>query len=181
MKKSIIIPIKQVDTGVIHCLYSSNTLNFIAKLLHERNPREYSDEIPIVLYYYALEEFGKALYLIRLKSESVDDSVKADLYDHNIKIKEALKHNPDLFIRKLEIKREWIDPNADMFKSRTSYELSDEAIINGFFERSSLWLTDYDEEMKDWKPRFDIHDTDEISRKIELLQNEVAKLQRDYR
>jgi len=96
-----------------------------------------------VLYYYALEEFGKALYLIRLKDEFNEDFVEAFLYDHNIKIKEDLKHNPDLLLRKLQIKREWEDPNAEMFRSRVTYELSDDAIIDGFFERS-LWLVDYD-------------------------------------
>lgn len=98
------------------------------------------------MYYCALEEFGKALYLIRLKDESNEDFVETFLYDHNIKIKEDLKHNPDLLLRKLQIKREWEDPDAEMFCSRVTYELPDDVIIDGFFKRSILWLVDYDVE-----------------------------------
>lgn len=57
-----------------------------------------------------------------------------------------MKHNPDLLLRKLQIKREWEDPDAEMFCSRVTYELPDDVIIDGFFKRSILWLVDYDVE-----------------------------------
>ena len=33
-----------------------------------------------------------------------------------------------------------------MFRSQVTHELFDDAIIDGFFERSRLWLVDYDVE-----------------------------------
>jgi len=84
------IPVKDIDIGIQQCLYSSNRLNGIASLLLEQNPRFYHNQYSAVLYYYALEEFGKALYLRRLKEEEKNNShVMVYLYEHDIKINEA--------------------------------------------------------------------------------------------
>ena len=108
-----------------------------------RNPREYGDEYPAVLYYYALEEFGKALYLKDLKEKNENGKfIDVDLYDHNVKINKALEHNPELKIRKLEDTGEIFPPKEVketlIFNQGKTYKNSDYNIIESFFERTQL-------------------------------------------
>lgn len=86
------------------------------------------------------------------------------MYDHKIKLDEAKKYNPDLIIRKLKLKNK--------SKNFFEYELSDEEIINGFLERSSLWLIDYDMKNDSWK-QTDVVDLDEVYNKIKMLHKEL--------
>lgn len=185
--KLVTIPIQEIDSGITYCLFNARRINQIAHILWERNPREYSDEYIAVMYYYAVEEFGKALHLKSLKESSKNEThVKAKLYDHNLKMEEALKHNPNLIIRKLVKTPHKFPPkpkNDEVFILHDSavWTLSNYNIVDGFFERSSMWLIDYDEKLMKWNDSDrELLDTYEIHEKINLLDSEIEKLQTIY-
>lgn len=176
------IPIDKIDVGIAMSLYSAQRIRHASERLLEDGKQlgsirtfEHHNKYSTVLYYYALEEFGKALYLLRLKNETKSDTVEAKLYDHNIKFNEIKQHYADLSIKKF--KTEPLEP-----KEGQSYKwVEDGEMAPTFLERSSVWLTDFNPQKSEWKDPFPLIDDYEIRNKIKLLGEKISELQKDYK
>jgi hypothetical protein len=179
-KTKIKIPIKDVDTGIRQSLWNANRINAMAKTILKSKKkidlftvRDHPNKYAVVLFYYALEEFGKAVYLSILKNNTQkgEKFIVAELYNHDKKMDEVKKHYPDLYIKKWKMQPLGKDRPSKFFTYIENGE-----IVSNFMERSSLWLVDYDERKSKWKEQFPYTEDDEISKMIKNLESEIENL-----
>ena len=142
---------------------------------------ENAPEISVVLYYYALEEVGKAIKLEEEKSKVESSAEFIDVTswfkDHDAKI--------TAFINKYG--EEWHIFEADTIPvSPSRDELTYHSVkftkpsIKTFTDRSNLLLSDYDDESKSWKRFLESGTSHEIETKIHKFEKLLDEIQSTY-
>src|SRR5438445_3675391 len=86
------LPISHVDDGIKECIKNAKSLLDLAKKLNE----DHFEKQSIIIFYLALEEFGKAVILIDKKKfaehkEELEINTDEFFYDSNKKIKAAVR------------------------------------------------------------------------------------------
>lgn len=176
------IPVSKVNVGLRGILQNSRRINHLAKRTLKDwedkgtfSVKQHHNKYSIILFYYAVEELGKAIYLQELKdqadSENLDFIDNPDLFKkHDVKLKKAQEKYPGLIVPKFE---------QEMIDAKT-YRLvaSDQEIVNGFLDRSDLFLVSFDESQQKWiNDLSDIIHDEELLKKIMLLDSILDKLQ----
>jgi len=175
----MIIAVSKIPIGVKQILQNSNRINYMAKriLLDTENHGsidviQHHGKYAIILFYYAVEELGKAL---KLKDE-MDDAktgkkshidVTKWFKEHDIKLERAQSEFPKLKIPAY---------NEEKINDSTiRFHLDEESeVVKGFQERSDFFLVSYDEENKSWINDLSSHiEEDEIIKKINILREIV--------
>lgn len=177
------IPIDKVDFGIKRSLQSSRRINKAAKaLLEDYTPmgqvevREHNSAYSIVLFYYAVEELGKAIRLETLKRNSIENgclTIEDDqlFSNHDYKINIANKRYPKLIIPNWEKK----------FIKENTYQLIPVGkIIKNFTDRSNLWLVSFDEKKGSWRDWLNDVDDEEITKSINELDKVLNKWMKKY-
>jgi AbiV family abortive infection protein len=153
--------VADTDTGVQKCIDNASNLLESANILLESNKKDHS----YILFTFAVEEFGKALYLFERKKDAEEkglDMIKNDpvtFKDHDEKLKKAESYNPSLGVKlidestipTLDPKKllESIDMPEFQFKGRDEFQY--EGSFLRFENRLNLLYVDYDEERKAWR------------------------------
>lgn len=135
------IPTSEIGLGIKTCIDNSKQILNAGKLLFDDGFWKYS----VILYYYSLEEFGKALILknrVMENSSQYEIEVSDFFYDHDKKIEEARKILGD----KADIIQYKEFPSDGQFHTLEE----DRAVVDDFKSRSSLWLIDYDSATHSW-------------------------------
>lgn len=127
----------------------------------------------VILFYYAVEELGKALKLkdemenAKTESKSHVDVTKW-FKEHDDKLERAQNQFPELKIP--EYKEERISESSVRFHLD-----KDSEIVKGFQDRSDFFLVGYDEENKTWVNDLSSHiEEDEVIKKMERLREIVS-------
>lgn len=138
--------------------------------------KQHDSKYAIVMFYYALEEFGKALKLQKAKEKTtmnqeqyVEDS--SLFVKHDYKVDESLKQYPDLTIPN------WIQ---EQIKENTYKLVPNGEIIEDFIERSNMWLVSYDQNSNKWKEQFFNIDDEIVETKIDYLDKLLDEWQKKY-
>lgn len=158
------IPITSIQYGVLESLNSSLRIISIAKTLPST---EHDIKYAVILFYYALEEYGKALLL-----EGENDNITQNqthinptwFYCHNHKIRSVRIRHPNLYIPKYKFPQ--IEGKADTLTNEGD-------VAETFQDRSNLLLTDYDDKTNRWgwgKNLEHIEDEDVMKKLDELEQ-----------
>lgn len=184
MGKTIRISISKIPLGMKLILQSSRRINHVAKaVLLDWKPignvtsRQHHSKYAIILFYYAVEELGKAIYLNELRniaeSKNIEYIENDKLFsNHNVKINKAQEKYPELKI-----------PN---WKEESIGEKSFKLIpfdekIKGFIDRSNFFLVGFDEANQKWISDLSSQiDDDEVQKRIELLDSILDELQEKY-
>jgi len=182
MGKTVRIPIEQIDKGIIFCLQNSHRINKTAKALlldwklTGQEVKQHDSKYSIVLFYYAVEELGKAIRLEEYKKEAEVNNrkyVEDDklFSDHNYKINIAQSKYPDLKI-----------PNwkQEPIRENTYKLIPYDEIIHNFVERSNFWLVDYNPESGKWISKLPEVDDDEILKRLEQLDKIIDEWQNQF-
>jgi len=181
MAKTVRIHISNIPLGLKLILQSSRRINHLAKaILTDWKPvenftsRQHHSKYAIILFYYAIEELGKAIYLDELRQDAESNKIKYVESDklfskHDVKIDKVQEKYPELKIPNW--KEEPI--NEKMFKL-----VSHDEIIKGFVDRSNLFLVGFDENNQEWISDLSSkYDDDEIQKRIEALDSILDDLQ----
>ena len=184
MAKTVRISLSKIPIGIRYSLQNSRRINHTAKaLLLDWKPignmtiRQHHSKYAIILFYYSIEELGKALYLDELKQNAESNNVEyveSDklFSDHDVKINKAQEKYPELKIPNW--KEESI--GEKMFKL-----VPHDEVVKGFMDRSNFFLVGFDEDNQEWindiSSKFD---DDEILKRIELLDSILDELQEKY-
>lgn len=143
MAKIKIIPVSQIDEGIKVCKNKSGLLLKAAKKLYDC---QFVDEA-VIMYYYSVEELGKAIVLRNRKNTAISES-KTDVdvsdffYSHDEKIN-AVRNMAGSDIDIMEYNP---IPEDGQFYAMTEKGPT----IKDFRERSSVLLTDYDPNTWTW-------------------------------
>jgi len=179
------IPIDKIDFGIIESLKNSRRILKASEILYEAKHKvgdytviEIDSKYAVILYYYALEELGKAIKLEDEKSkakENNQNSIDVDSWflKHDIKLDYAIaKHGKGLHISKVK----WEKGRGNFFIGKT-----DGPLIKKFQERSNLWLTDYNEQKESWQKPIDQFIDDDLEKKIPQVNQILDYWQEKYR
>ena len=198
-KPTIKIPVDQIKYGIIHCLHSSRRIQDIAKNTLMQYQTELDNggtslnpKYSIIMFYYAIEELGKAITLEELMNNAIQRSlteIKVHKYigDHHQKIKKAQEKYSDLTIEKF--KEEIINIHSNLHEENKSSFIkkitcfqwkSDGEIIQSFTDRSNLWLVTFDEANNKWLNPIDNFDVEELKDKIKLLDKILSDWLKKY-
>jgi len=172
---AIIIPVDKIDFGIRKCLQNANVIMKACETVFNAKEEhgyitviENAPEISVVLYYYALEELGKAIKLESERDaarESGKDSIDATSWfiDHDEKLEAAIhRYGNEWHI--LEADPIPVSPSLEEFEFHT-VEYSQPSIRN-FIDRSNLLLTDYNRSSGHWGRFLESGTTDEMEKKI---------------
>jgi hypothetical protein len=185
----MIIAVSKIPIGIKQILQNSNRINHLAKrvLLDVENHGsvdvyQHHSKYAVILFYYAVEELGKAL---KLQDEMEIAKTQKKSYvtvtwfkDHDTKLARAQKQFPELRIPN------YIEEKID---ARTRRYHKDEGtdIIKGFTDRSDFFLISYDEDKKEWINDLASHiEQDEVILRLnkhkEILDCWLDKLEESY-
>ncbi len=168
MSRVKLIPTLDLDVGISRCINKSEILLQAARKLYKC---QYRDQA-VILYYYAVEEFGKAVMLKQKKNDAIllnqkDVDVSDFFYNHDKKIEAArIEIGKDIDI--LEY-----NPIPDDGQFHDLVERG--PVIRDFFERSSVFLTDYDPISRTWGKDLPIPLVLQIEKAFEQLQTALNK------
>ena len=151
-----LIKLQHINFGIKKCLRNARFLNEISKTIFEHGKKigdfrthTFPENYSVVLYYYAIEEVGKAIKLKELKQIGVNKKiVSCDwFYDHKSKIEAVQNKFPDLKIPVYHFKK-----ISDRLNSWAH---------SGFFpieakERASWWLVDHNDQENTWEPPLEL-------------------------
>lgn len=167
--KCPLIPTTEIIWGIMESLFNARRIERLAKRILEDEQiigiftlKEHHIKYPIVLFYYAIEEFGKAILL----EGEIDIAIFHKLshiqpiwwFNHNHKIRAVQVKYPEL---------------------RIDREKSNDEIIENFHDRSNLLLTDYNE--KGWGNNPLNIEQEDICKKIEQLDELIDQMQNRFR
>lgn len=168
----MIIAVSKIPIGIKQILQNSNRINHLAKrvLLDVENHGaidvyQHHSKYAVILFYYAVEELGKAL---KLKDEMELAKSKKQSYvtitwfkNHDAKLTRAQEQFQELKIPKYREQK--IDEKTSQY-----HKEEDTDIIKGFTDRSDFFLVSYDEDSKTWINDLSSHiEEDEVSRRLE--------------
>lgn len=140
-------PVSEIDNGIKKCLARSQSILESAILLLNAGKKNEA----YVLYTFAVEEFGKACLLNKMKNNAQQQNLTTitndtvTFHDHDIKIKEAEStfKNPTSKIRVIDIaKVPEYKPHAEM-EFNTVEEYSTSGDLLGFYNRLDALYVDY--------------------------------------
>lgn len=187
------IPTEQLKWGIIHCIYSSQSINDLSERIFKQYEEELSKggtslqpKYSVVMFYYAIEELGKAILIEEkmiqaLKRESKKITVERHFGSHDDKIYKAQERYPELGIQRLipeyDINEKTI---IDRNKVKFFKLIPDGDIIPSFTDRSNLWLTTFDEAKNEWLYPVDDFDIDELRDKIRKLDKILEEWRQKY-
>ncbi len=185
-KDSLEIPISEIPNGIKQVLQNSRRINYMARRVLEDKEHFGNITIPqhhakysIILFYYAIEELGKALKLKDKLEESKQNNqqiVKLTWWrDHDKKIKRAQREHPFLKIPKYD--GESIDGET------TTYTLNEDSeMVKGFQERSEFFLIGYDMKNKQWVNDLNTHiEESEVIKRIDKLDSILGDWQKEFK
>lgn len=176
----VTIPHNRVNFGIRACLRNSKRISLESSRILKRDAY-----LSLVLYYYAVEEFGKALLLEELKNKSRNGKgFSVDLQNHSTKLKQIQTKHKDLLIKRLEIDHSksysGINKNKKIVVDFLRQSKDDIFNIDNIStERTSLWLVDYNEKSKHWNEHDLIQDDDIRSKNI-VLRKKIKKMLNQY-
>ncbi|MCH9657196.1 hypothetical protein K0U27_00640 [archaeon] len=177
------IPIIRIDDGIKQSIVNSLDLisacefmlygkeNHELKKTIKKSPK--NKEYVIVFYYYAVEEFGKAIRLHNLK-ENLGDTrttvvdVEDWFFDHNKKIQTV----KSMFGDEIDILKTKDIPLDNNFHK---IEYDGKIISKSSFERPGLFLANYDCKTKEWKNRIPFAMSSQIEEKVKKLKLIIEK------
>lgn len=153
------IAISRIDEGIKKCIINSRSLLEASKKLNADNFEKEST----VIFYLALEEFGKAV-LLRDKKKFAEHKGQNEIetadffYDHNKKIEAAI-HT--------------IGSNIEIMKqfTTTTEKKEDELKANPV----NLFFIDYDLSQDNWGQRLLDHKTDGQNKSISIFEKMLKK------
>ena len=179
-KKPVQIPIDKIDFGIRASLKNFRRINKLASRVLKND--EY---LALVLYSYALEEFGKAIYLEESKNNSHNGFIKVKLYDHETKLNCVKKAHSDMIINKLKkTKEKPIKIQYSRIKEATvtEHEETNEDIFPDPLTRTGFWLVDYDENTKHWNEHKNIKfDDEKLKNGISKLYRKIRQIEKHYK
>lgn len=183
MKILVKIPSNRVNHGIIASLKNSRRINKLARSIFRKDDFFLS----LVMYYYALEEFGKALLLEQEKKKQKNQKeIQLYLRDHHTKLKLVKKIHNDLIIKKT--RRDKIRSiKHSKFNTMTLFE--EIRTIRDFFDlksisvtRTGFWLVDYDPKKKRWNTYEEKTFLDEdLSNSISRLFRKIRIMEKNYK
>lgn len=174
------IPNDRIDHGIRASLTNAKRIN---KLAHKL--RKNDTYLALVLYYYAIEEFGKALYLEKSKKKSHNHGfVEIKLYSHETKLDYVKRYHKDLLIKKLKFikTKTEINPYPLIKKIESGYYKETRESIFSAHERTGYWLVDYNKKTKRWNEyRNNFIDVENLTKKISILYKKIQKMKNQYK
>jgi AbiV family abortive infection protein len=178
MKKLVKIPNNRIDYGIQASLTNAKRINKLASKL-----RKNDTYLALVLYYYAIEEFGKALYLEKSKKKSHNHGfIEIKLYDHKTKLDYVKRYHKDLLIKKLKFikTKTEINPYKLIKKIESGYyKETRQNIFPSSLERTGYWLVDYNEKTKHWNEyKSNFIDDENLIKKISILNKKIQKMKK---
>ncbi len=162
----VMIPYDRIDHGIRASLKNSRRIsNLSLRLLKQAEFQS------LVLYYYAIEEFGKAIQLEKSKKKMAkQETITINLNKHIIKLGYIRKYHKDLIIKKPKFIKTKTEKGPDKIKR----------IISGYWKetnrdifpinrnlpnlRTGFWLVDYNEKTKRWNEHHNNFINDETIR-----------------
>lgn len=175
MAKSVRISISKIPIGIRLILQNSRRINHTAKALlldwkdvGNMTIRQHNSKYAIILFYYSIEELGKAILLNELKKEAESNKIEYvennKLFsDHDVKINKAQEKYPELKIPCLG----------------ENYTFDE--IVKGFKDRSNFFLVGFDEDNQEWISDLSSQiSDDEVLKRIELMDSILDKLQEKH-
>ena len=179
------IPINKIDFGIIESLNNSRRILKACEILYTAKHKvgdytviEIDSKYAVILYYYALEELGKAIKLEDEKNRAKENNqnfidVDSWFLKHDVKLDFVIKkYGKGLHISKVR----WERGRGNFLIGKT-----DGPLIKKFQERSNLWLTDYDEQSEGWQKPIDQFIDDDLEKKIPQVNEILGDWQKKYR
>lgn len=166
-------PVAAIEDGIKMSVKKSEELLDTAKMLFKEDKPNYA----VVIYSYAVEEFGKAVLLTQIKNAAVAESAEivydeVTFGDHTVKFEEAGHEISD----RAKIKK-WEFPIGEFGEPKDMGEFLSEE------NRLKLLLVDYDEVKGKWKDEPDDIPTPflmPLQDALEVFGKDIAKWKESY-
>lgn len=184
-KSSKLIPLDKIDNGIKACLQNAQriikaceTVFYAKTKVGDFSVVDNAPEISVILYYYALEELGKALKLEeeKFKAETSGEpnvNVESWFLNHNKKL--------DAVITKFGTKYHIFEADPIPLSPPGKFEFQSveysNPSIEKFMDRSKLLLTDFDEKKQEWGRFLEMATSHEIEIKLSKFKKLLIELQ----
>ncbi len=183
---SLEIPISEIPMGIKRILQNSRRINYLARRVLQDIESLGNITIPqhhlkysVILFYYAIEELGKALKLKDALEESKQKNPQTKIKitwwrKHDKKINRTQKEYPFLKIPKYD---------GIVNGEVTTHILNEDSeIVKGFQERSEFFLIGYDMENEQWVNDLNTHiEESEVIKRIEKLDSILDDWQKEFK
>lgn len=209
-REPIIISIEKIDEGIKQSIYNSLELLvacesiFYDKVKYDGGITEPKTQnyvvYSMVLYYYAMEEFGKAIKLKESKQEAEKNNIQninvtSWFMNHQKKIERIheiygndlhILKSKELTLEPIDLKNFKFPQDKQLFFNQLSenikfepIEYEDAIFTNYQGDRSNLFLTNYDQDKKTWRTLLPFFTSHEVEMKIPTLRKTIHKWQTD--
>lgn len=172
------IPIKSIDAGIESCLYNAMNILESCEYISEHN-MFHTGDLELVLYYYSLEEYGKAIKLKQDKEDATKTKIKIIdpsnwFFKHDKKIEAVRSRHENM----LDITNKGI-LSITLGDVHVDHSKHNELLIKTFLDRSNFFLIGYDEEKDKWGPPITVKTSKTVSTKTKLLKREIRRFKRE--